>query len=174
MTGFSVYSRVFSVSFDQEFGPFEKDIRQSSQEIEFEASLASKQAQKQESELQAHERSEAVKHRRILLQVRDSFHRSSAEEKASRLEIDRRRLKKKKTQALDSLSTYDYQKTYKQTRKECVPGTSKWIFETHEFEAWEKGTSEGLWCTGKCKLKNYRFCAIDAYCGKQWAQESLS
>ncbi|KAL8896568.1 MAG: hypothetical protein Q9207_007647 [Kuettlingeria erythrocarpa] len=158
MTVFSVYTRVFSVPFDQEFGPFEKDIRQFSQEIEFEASLASQQAQKQESELQAHERLEAVKHRRILLQVRDSFHRSNTEEKASRLEIDRRRSKKKKMQALDSLSTYDYQKTYKQTRKECVPGTSNWILETSEFKAWEKGTSEGIWCSGK----------------QQWGQESLS
>lgn len=156
MTDVSVHARLFSVSFDQEFGPFERDIRQFAQEIGDEASLASKQAQQQENELQAQERSEASKHRTILVQVRDSLHRSNTEDTASRLATDRRRMRKKKMQALDSLSTYDYHKTYKQTRKECVPGTSNWILETSEFETWEKGTSEGLWCSGKCKVKENR------------------
>ncbi|KAI4183453.1 MAG: hypothetical protein LQ346_006330 [Caloplaca aetnensis] len=167
MTDVSVHARLFSVSFDQEFGPFERDIRQFAQEIGDEASLASKQAQQQENELQAQERSEASKHRTILVQVRDSLHRSNTEDTASRLATDRRRMRKKKMQALDSLSTYDYHKTYKQTRKECVPGTSNWILETSEFETWEKGTSEGLCRVRKVNYKSpkdvttFFFCRFD-------------
>ncbi|KAL8911353.1 MAG: hypothetical protein Q9172_007688 [Xanthocarpia lactea] len=139
------------VSFDQEFGHFETELGQLCQEIQLEASLASKQAQKQENELQARERSRAGKSRSLIARISDNLDKSNMEDEILRLKIDRRNLKKKKLQALDSLSTYDYQKTYKQTRKECILGTSDWILEESKFKTWKEGNSRGLWCSGKCK-----------------------
>lgn len=151
---YPAYSRPFEgllVSFEKEFGPYEREIAQLAQEVKFEASLASKQAQKLESELQARERSEARKRGLVLFQLRDSVHQRNKEDKDLRMEIDRRSLRKRKLQALDSLSTYDYQKTYKQSRKQCVPGTSNWILKNSEFQMWREGAPKGLWCSGKCK-----------------------
>lgn len=62
---FFVHSRLpkeLLVSFKAEFGPYEDEIARLSQEARDEASLASKQAQKQENELQAIERSGAKQH----------------------------------------------------------------------------------------------------------------
>ncbi|KAL9025167.1 MAG: hypothetical protein Q9196_005966 [Gyalolechia fulgens] len=137
------------VSFDQEFGPFEREIGQLCQEIKFEAFLASKQAQKQENELQARERARAGISRRLIAHISDNLNKSNMEDKMLRLNIDRRNLRKKKLQALDNLSTYDYQKTFKQTRKDCILGTSDWILEESKFKTWKEGNSRGLWCSGK-------------------------
>ncbi|KAL8991816.1 MAG: hypothetical protein Q9169_007626 [Polycauliona sp. 2 TL-2023] len=142
-------NRLLFVSFDQEFGPFENEIRQFGQEIEFEASLASKQAQKQESELQARERSRAGISRRLIVQMRDDLDRRTAEDQILRQKLDRRKLRKSKFQTLDRLSSYDYQRTYRQIRKECIPGTSNWILEDSKFQEWNIGDSKGLWCSGK-------------------------
>ncbi|KAI4127094.1 MAG: hypothetical protein LQ338_003380 [Usnochroma carphineum] len=151
------YTRLFGqslVPFEKEFGPYEREIARLCQEVQAEASLASKQAQKEESELQARERSEAGKHRKLLVQLKDSVHQSKKEEKDLRMEIDRRKLRKRKQQTLDTLSTYDYQRTYKQIRKQCVPGTSNWILENPEFKMWKEGPSKGLWCSGKLSPKD--------------------
>lgn len=135
-----------------EIGPFKREIAKCCQEVKDEAALASKQAQKQESDLQAQERAEAGEHRRSLVQW---ISKSNTEEKMRRLAIERRRLNKLKIQALDSLSTYDYRRTYNQTRKEWIPGTSDWILENPQFKSWKEGTSQGLWCSGKGKhVKN--------------------
>ena len=144
-------SKALLISFETEFGPYEKEIAQLCQEVRDEASLASKQAQKQENELQARERSEAGGHRKIIVKLRDSIYQTNKEEKDLRLEIHRRKLEKRKLEALESLSTYNYQKTYNQIRKECVPGTSNWILEKLEFKTWKEGTPKVLWCSGKCK-----------------------
>ncbi|KAL8660533.1 MAG: hypothetical protein Q9202_006456 [Teloschistes flavicans] len=139
------------VSFEQEFGPLEGEIRHSSKEIQAEVSLASKQAQKQESDLQAQERSEASKYRVMLEKMSESVHKRNTEGEVMRAEVDRRKSKKRKMKALDSLSTYDFQKTYRQIRKECVPGTSTWIVQDARFREWKEGTQQGLWCSGKCE-----------------------
>ncbi|KAL8705148.1 MAG: hypothetical protein Q9201_001715 [Fulgogasparrea decipioides] len=121
---FLVHSRLpkeLLVSFEAEFGPYEGEIARLSQEVRDEASLASKQAQKQENELQAIERLEAKQHRQSWTKFKKDYHASKAEENNRHLEINRCRLEKKRFEALDALSTYTYQKTYRQIRKECVP-----------------------------------------------------
>ena len=138
-------------SFTTEFGPHEKEIAGLCQEVRDEALLASKQSQKQENELQARERLEADRHRKTIAKWMDSVYRDNRKENDLRLEIHRRKLEKRKLKALDSLSTYDYQKTYKRIRKECVPGTSNWILENLEFKTWKEGNPKVLWCSGKCK-----------------------
>ena len=150
----SVYvqlSKALLFSFKAEFRPYEEEITKLSQDVRDEASLASKQAQKQENELQARERTNARRHREIGAKFWGDYHTSKEEDKKWALEINRRQLEKKRLEALDALSTHDYQKSYKQIRKECIPGTSMWIFENPEFQAWMSGTLKTLWFTGRCK-----------------------
>lgn len=144
----SAYTRILQPSFGHEIGPFEREITKCCQEVKDEAALASKQAQKQESDLQAQERAEAGEYRKFVVQL---FSKNDMEEKMRRLAIDRRRLNKLKIQALDSLSTYDYWRTYKQYLKERIPGTSEWILENSKFKSWKEGTSKGFWGSGKGK-----------------------
>lgn len=142
-------SKALLSSFKAEFGPYEGEIARLSQEVRDEASLASQQAQKHENELQAKERSDARRYRKIMVKFRDDDHKSKEEDKNWHLEINRRKLERKRLEALDALSIYDYQKTYRQIRKECIRGTSMWICESPEFHAWMFGTLETLYLTGR-------------------------
>ncbi|KAL9042772.1 MAG: hypothetical protein Q9214_003688 [Letrouitia sp. 1 TL-2023] len=146
--------KVLLVSFKDEFGPYEKEIARLCQDIRDEVSLASKRAQKQENELQAKERLEASKHRNMILKFNDNVLKLTKEDRRVREEVHQRRLEKKKQETLGKLSTYDYQKTYKQIRKECIPGTSNWILETTEFKSWMEDDQRVLWCSGKCSGKS--------------------
>ena len=153
---FPVYtqlSKALLVPFRAEFGPYEKEIAQLSQEVQNEANLAFQQAQKEECKLQAIERSDARIHRRFMAKYMDEAHRNKEEEKNWRLGISHRHLEREKIKALDALSIYDYRKTYRQIRKECVPGTSIWICKSPEFHAWMSGTLKTLWFTGRCKYE---------------------
>lgn len=143
--------KVLLVSFKNEYGPYEREIARLCQDIRDEVSLASKLAQKEEIELQAKERLEATKHRNVIIKVSDNVFKLTKEDRRVREEVHRRRLEKKKVEALGNLSTYDYQKTYKQIRKECIPGTSAWILETTEFKSWMEGDQRVFWCSGKCE-----------------------
>ena len=116
-----------------------------------EASLASKQAQRQENELQARERSDASKYRKIVGKFSKGYYKDQEKERKWRLEINRRKMEKEKMAALDTLSTYNYQKSYRQVRKECIPGTSAWICEDPKFRAWMSETLKTLWFSGRCK-----------------------
>lgn len=150
-----MYSRLSTAlfkSFEIEFGPYERDILRLSHDVRDEITLASKQAQKLETELQAEERQKAGMSRSILVKFRDKAHRDDEEAKIWRLKYDRRNLERKRLKVLNAFSTYDHQKTYRQIRKECVPGTCNWIYKNSEFKTWLTGTPRSLWCTGKCKL----------------------
>lgn len=142
-------SKALLFSFRAEFGSYEEEITKLSQEVRDEASLAYKQAQKQENELQARERSDARRYREIVVKIWDDHRKGKEEEKNWRLEVNRRNLEKMRLKALDALSTHDYQNSYRQIRKECIPGTSTWICEDPEFRAWMSGTLKTLWFTGR-------------------------
>ena len=144
-------SKALLLSFRAEFRSYEEEITRLSQDVRDEASLASKQAQKQENELQARERSDAKRLREIVSKFKNDYYKSNEEGKNWRLEINRRKLEKMRLKALDALSTYDFQKTYRQIRKECMPGTSAWVCKSPEFQAWMSGTSKTLCFTGRCK-----------------------
>ena len=80
-----------------------------------------------------------------MTKFRDDYYVNQELERKLRLD------RKLKSKVLDFLSTYDYQKTYTQIHKECVPGTSAWICESPNFRDWISGTSKTLWFTGRCK-----------------------
>ncbi len=124
-------------------------------------SLASAQAQKQESDLQHKERKAARASRKMLTSLSRSVQQNDEEAKNWALDASRRETEKARTKALDAFSVYDHQRTYKQLRKECVPGTSSWICETDEFQKWMNGLGRTFWCTGKRKsTKQYAIRAL--------------
>ena len=144
-------SRALLVSFKAEYGSYEREITQLSQAVKDEAALASMQAQKRENEFQARERSKSSKDRGILVSIRDGFNLSNEEKKNWYLEVNHRRLEKERIKALKLLSTYDYQKSYRQIRKECMPGTSLWLCENPKFRSWMTENLKTFQFTGKCK-----------------------
>lgn len=139
------------VSFQTEFGPHKNAISQLHHEIQDEASLSSKQAQQQENKFQAREPAEARSHRKVRTSLTSPVNHNQAQEEKMRLEKRRQSSHKKKMLFLNNLSTYDHQKTYKQIRKSCVPGTLTWILEHPELVAWKGQASTVLWCSGRCE-----------------------
>lgn len=141
---------VFNPS-ETDFGPFESELEALFVEVREEISLASKQAQMRENKLQAREREEARMERKFFAKFRDKGNQEEEDAKKWRMELNQQRLEEHRRRVLEALSTYDYQKTYRQLRKECVPGTSTWVCETSEFQSWLAESTETLWCTGKRK-----------------------
>jgi Cdc6-like AAA superfamily ATPase len=105
---------------------FEKDLQQWSVVIVEEVTLLSSQSLQEEAR-------ENSRFRQIMVKLSDS--RNRCQQVALRIRI------------LDACSTYDYQTSWKQARKQ---GTTTWFASTSEYQRW-KGTpsSCALLCTGK-------------------------
>ena len=148
-------SRALVSSFENDFGAHEKVIADLADDVLTEASLASKQAQSLENELQAGERQKAATGRKILNKF---FIGYGADTRASNLEVARRRLEKVRLKALDTLSTYNHQKAFRQIRRGCMPGTSSWVLENPILEHWMiPGSKKSICCTGNCKVQHQPF-----------------
>lgn len=120
--------------------------------------LASKQAQVEEANLQARERDEARLSRSMLSRLGDKISRRDEDTKKWQVARDQAQLQKYRLRFLESQSTYDHQQSFKQIRKECVPGTSTWILDDADFQSWVEGSVKTLWCTGKSKF--HTFCEL--------------
>lgn len=120
--------------------------------------LASKQAQVEEAKLQARERDEARLSRSMLSRLGDKISRRDEDTKKWQVARDQAQLQKYRLRFLESQSTYDHQQSFKQIRKECVPGTSTWILDDADFQSWVEGSVKTLWCTGKSKF--HTFCEL--------------
>jgi hypothetical protein len=129
---FSQFSSSVLKPFQSEFGHFENDLGRLATTIREEASLASKQAQSDETK-------ENFKFRALAVKFSDKV--------AQELQ-EARRLKslKAKSQFLDACSTYNHQTAWKQARKS---GTTSWIYNKEEYKRWrQEPASSILWCTG--------------------------
>lgn len=139
----------FVKPFEAEFGPFQAELDSLSQNIQGEISLASVKAQKQEQDLQEKERQEARSSRNILGKVDRRLRHADQNMHRLQVQIGHQKLMKKRKKALDSLSVYEYKKTFRRIRRECVPGTSSWICETPEFQSWLIDHKTTFSCVGK-------------------------
>ena len=148
---FQQWSRALFFSFKSEFGHFEAELANLSQAVRGEASLASKQAQKIEYELQAKERTENRKSRALIRKLGEIYDISSERTGSKGLEMQRWRVEAKKTAFLISLSTHDFETSFRSIRRACVQGTCRWICEDPKFAKWMKGGSSSLQLKGKCK-----------------------
>ena len=151
IVGYQTITKLLLVSFDAEFGKHRKEILKLCQDVQDEASLASKQAQVEEHKLQDLERFEASKSRKLLARLNESLREKYLEDEKARMDIQRRRSRRQKLESLDRLSRYNHEKTYRQTRSQCSPGTSTWMLGKQEYLTWKSGGSGILWCHGKCK-----------------------
>lgn len=125
--------------FEDEFGPFRKDLVRLGTEVKEEISLAAKQLQSRDSIEEAQERKESSKFR-----ATGAFFRR---ETANELEQARRwRERRARTRFLNSFSRYNIEITLNQARKK---GASTWIFRDEEYEKWTSSTSSSiLLCSG--------------------------
>ncbi|EAW15613.1 NACHT domain protein [Aspergillus fischeri NRRL 181] len=122
----SALSQFSSAISDSCLASFEKDLQQWSVVIVEEVTLLSSQSLQEEAR-------ENSRFRQIMVKFSDS--RNRCQQLALRIRL------------LDACSTYDYQTSWKQARKQ---GTTTWFASTFEYQRW-KGTpsSCSLLCTGK-------------------------
>ena len=137
-------------SFEAGFGPFERELDQLSQEIRDLVSLLSKQAEKQERDLQSNEREDARAHRKLLVKFSDTAQREYRDRQNLQLQMAHRRAEKQRQRVLSAFSAYNHQKAYNQLRKECMPRTSTWILTEAGIKQLIEGTIKSLCLTGKC------------------------
>lgn len=129
---FSQFSSSVLKPFQSEFGHFESKFVRLATTIREEASLASKQAQSEETKENSRFRALAVK-----------FSDNVAQELQEARKLKSR---KAKSQFLDACSTYNHQTAWKQARK---AGTTSWIYNKEEYKQWrQEPVSSVLWCTG--------------------------
>ena len=115
------------------------------------------QALKLEAQLQATERAESSKSRKVLAGIKGSVYRTNAELQRTNKEISRWRLEENKSALLDSLSRYEYQVTYRRLRKERIPDTTEWIKQEPAFLHWSEGHAlipRTIWLSGRCKYES--------------------
>ncbi|KAI1056638.1 hypothetical protein LB507_001461, partial [Fusarium sp. FIESC RH6] len=137
----------FWQSFQQSFEPNLKELRDYSKNVKEEIRLAQAQSEHRNRELQKLEKGEAERSRRSLNRFM-----SRTETRLDRLQLIRNKEieRERKQKLLDSLSSHDYMKPFKQARQKRYPQSASWIFDTNEFRSWADGElSPLLWCSGK-------------------------
>ena len=77
---------------------------------------------------------------------------------------------------LDMMTAYDYEKSWKYIRRQCLQGTCEWVTKRPEWAEWiQEPVSAGLWCTGSCEfvIDMSESISVDRYLW-QWVVEKLS
>ncbi|KAF4201891.1 hypothetical protein CNMCM8927_000979 [Aspergillus lentulus] len=122
----SALSQFSSAISDSSLVSFEKELQQWSVVIVEEVTLLSSQSLQEEAK-------ENSRFRQIMVRFSDTS--NQRQKLALRIRL------------LDACSTYDYQTSWKQARKQ---GTTTWFASTSEYQKWKETPSScSLWCTGK-------------------------
>ena len=126
--------------FEAKFSSYQSELQKLAAHVKDEVSLASKQIQVFEAQAQALERKAASSSRQLTAVFREQVNQDLAEARLWRRNLVNTRL-------LDTCSTFDHRRAWKQSRK---LGTSTWIFNTEEYTTWQsKSESSFLSLTGK-------------------------
>ncbi|KAK8018511.1 hypothetical protein PG991_007701 [Apiospora marii] len=136
-------------SFDQEFKSDLEDVQRHARKVKSQIALAKAQTDKRFQELQEKERVKASEGRAIVerhitrtdcsLDTLQSFH----------VQINREKSRKRARKLLDSLSTYNYSRSFSQSTRKRHGNTTNWIHGTPQFQRWLDGESSVIWCSGK-------------------------
>ncbi|KAK8877014.1 ankyrin repeat protein [Apiospora arundinis] len=137
------------VSFEQEFKPDLDETWRYSNLVEKEIHLAKAQADRQDQHLQAVERQEASKGRTLIGRFTGRADDALRKLHQMQLQRDERAARERKQRLLDSLSTRDYLRLYKQNCRKRWQDTASWIFQMPDFQKWLLGESPVLWCSGR-------------------------
>ena len=126
--------------FEAKFSVYQSELQKLAALVKDEVLIASKQIQVFEAQAQALERKAAFSSRQLSNVFREQVSQDLAEAKVWRRNLMITRL-------LDTCSTFDHRRAWKQSRK---LGTSAWIFDTEEYALWQsKSESRVLSLTGK-------------------------
>ncbi|KAH7024882.1 ankyrin repeat-containing domain protein [Microdochium trichocladiopsis] len=147
--GYMQVARKLATSFDQEFRPDLDDIRSHRKSVTEEVALAKAQVDLHHHQLQATERQKASHSRKVMgrffSSTENSLHKIGTQQiQSSNYESARRR-----QQLLDSLSSHDFRRPFKQANERRYGNTTRWVFDTPQFQQWLDGESPVLWCSGK-------------------------
>ncbi|KIW18722.1 hypothetical protein PV08_03011 [Exophiala spinifera] len=122
----------FLKSFETEFGQYDEKLRRAGHMVHSEVNLISAEGQQLEMGKNTQFRSAMAK-----------FSKKTSEELDKARQLRRYNVK---TRCLDTLSSYDYQKIWKQARRS---GTINCVYEHEQYRKWFRAErSTLLWCTG--------------------------
>jgi hypothetical protein len=142
-------------------------VQSCSKDIKNAIALAKATSDRREQEFQKQERNFAMKHRKKFSDFVSKSQKDFESTKEWQLQRDQVHLSKSysytviftltragkhKTELLNMLSTYEYQKNYYQARKKRHINTATWLFSTPDFIKWKDGTTPSVFIlTGKRK-----------------------
>ncbi|KAK8053281.1 Ankyrin repeat-containing domain protein [Apiospora saccharicola] len=141
--------KVLQSSFDQEFKPDLEDIQRHARKVESQIALAKAQADKRFQELQKNERAKASEGRAIVERHMTRTDCSLDTLQSFQVQSNREKSRKRARKLLDSLSTYNYSRSFNQSTRKRHGNTTNWIHETPQFQRWLEGGSSVVWCSGK-------------------------
>ncbi|KAH0551737.1 hypothetical protein GP486_007045, partial [Trichoglossum hirsutum] len=125
--------------FEVEFGNLQNELLKQNERVRLEIDLASQYA--------AHQERMAASQERRLSRWRAKLDRDEALDREIQANI--RRLKKRRKDLLETLSSYNYKTAFKQARGKRYGATCSWLARTSEFKGWLGDTQSSLfWCHG--------------------------
>ncbi|KAK7932237.1 hypothetical protein PG985_002949 [Apiospora marii] len=141
--------KVFQSSFDQEFKPDLEDIQRHAHKVESQITLAKAQTDKQFQKLQEKERVKASEGRALVKRHITRTDCSLDTLQSFQVQNNREKSRKRARKLLDSLSTYNYSRSFNHSTRKRHGNTTSWIHETPQFQRWLEGDSSVVWCSGK-------------------------
>ncbi|KAK8131140.1 hypothetical protein PG984_007578 [Apiospora sp. TS-2023a] len=143
------FFKVLQSSFDQEFKPDLEDIQRHARKVKRQIALAKAQADKRFQELQENERVKVSESRAIVERHIARTDCSLDTLQSFQVQSNREKSRKRAKKLLESLSTYNYSRSFKQSTRKRHGNTTNWIHETPQFQRWLEGDSSVVWCSGK-------------------------
>ena len=137
------------VSFEQEFKPDLDDIQRYSDSVMQEIQFAKAQADRQDQQLQVIERQEAQRNRTLMGRLTARADDKLKKIHEMQIQKEERSARERKQQLIDSLSTRDYIRLFKQNCRKRWHKTTSWLFQTSELCSWLDGERPVIWCSGK-------------------------
>lgn len=135
--------------FEVEFQPFRAKLKEATEDIHLQISLASKQAQHEQAKLAEYDRKEGQKNRALTLKFRSGVGEEHKKAKEWRLRQTARKVLKLRSSIRENLSSIDHLKAWKQALRPRAPCTAEWIHQEQTFQDWiNDNKTSVLWCPG--------------------------
>ncbi|KAF4435897.1 hypothetical protein F53441_13405 [Fusarium austroafricanum] len=127
--------KAITQSFQSELRSYVDDIRAKAEGVQGDIQLAKAQCDREEQQLQSVERQEATDHRSSLLAWTSKF---SADMQTLEAQRKQNTAEQKRRRFLEDLSSFNFTSAFNSTRNKRHLGTAEWVFETEQFQEWEK------------------------------------
>lgn len=136
--------------FESDFKDFIEKLRQATDGIQQQISLASKQASKEAKRLLEDESENNAVFRRLTSKFQKESRREYDEAQLWRIRMLKREAARLRSGIRDNLSAINYAKHWKQAIRQRVPSTAEWLHQEPVFLEWQSDQDTSiLWCSGK-------------------------